>query len=639
MKVEYDKLGLRVGLEIHQQLDTKHKLFCNCPTSLATQETPHDEIVRYLRVTKSEVGEIDPAAMYEVRKGRRIEYQVPHGHVCLVELDEEPPHELNIEALKLSVAIAIALHSRILDEVYVMRKIVVDGSNTTGFQRTAIVAMGGYIDDDDGRVSIQTICLEEDAARKVSEGPGYVRYNLDRLGIPLIEISTGPDIKSPQQAMRVAARIGLLMRLTGKVKRGIGTIRQDLNISIRGGEKIEVKGVSKLEIIPKVVEYEVIRQLKLLEIRSELLRRGIKASDMTNSIADVTEVVKDTKSRLISKSLRRGLRVYVLPLRGFKGVLKIEVQPGRRFGTELADYARAWGGVGGLIHSDELPGYGISSDEVEKIYEVLGLSRDRDAFVMVLADKERAKRALSAVAERARYALIGIPKETRGANPDGTTRYLRPQPGAARMYPETDVPPVRITAEVLNEALKYVPKSPEELLRELTSQHGLSNELAGELIRDPSIGTYLDLVKELGDVVQPRVIATTLMIHIKGLKADGVNVDLIGTDDIKEVLRFVGEGIVAKEAIPEILKEVVAYRERGVNVGVNEVVKKYSRISISELRDIIRMVISENRDVVLSRGSRAFKLIMGRVMATVRGRVDGGLVAKIVREELDKVLK
>ncbi|MCD6278368.1 MAG: Glu-tRNA(Gln) amidotransferase subunit GatE [Desulfurococcales archaeon] len=631
-QIDYVRLGLKVGLEIHQQLDTKHKLFCDCPTELADSSTPVSEVERYLKVTKSEVGEVDPAALYEIKRGRKIIYQIPKGHACLVELDEEPPHELNREALKITIAIAKALHSRILDEIYVMRKIVVDGSNPTGFQRTAVVAIGGYIDDEDGRVGIQTICVEEDAARKIDEAAGYVKYNLDRLGIPLIEISTAPDIRTPEQAMRVALRIGLLMRLTGKVKRGIGTIRQDLNISISEGEKIEIKGVSKLELIPKVIRYEVQRQLKLMDIKRELRKRGVRADEITCNIKDITDILRSSNSKLVHRELRKGHRAYAIGLKKFKGILGVEVQPNRRFGTELSDYARAWGGVSGIIHSDELPKYGIIEDIVVSIYKYLKLDPERDAFVVVISDRERAERALSAVVERVRYALVGIPKETRGANPDGTTRYLRPQPGAARMYPETDVPPIRIDEGLLKEAELLKPKTPEELLKELVSRHGLNKEMATQLIKDPLLPMYLDLVRELGELIKPQLIATTLLIYLKGLKSEGLNIDSLTEDDIKKVLQAVGDGRIAKEAIPEVLS---AYLRKNVE-NVEEAINMFTQISVEELRQLVRKIVEENKNAVSRKGTKAFGLIMGKVMSLVRGRIDGKIVANVVQEVLQE---
>ena len=634
-ELNYRELGLKVGLEIHQQLSTKHKLFCDCPTELAGDDVERVIIERYLRVAKSEVGELDPAALYEMRKGRKIIYEVPQGHACMVELDEEPPHDLNREALLITLAVAEGLKARPVDEVYVMRKIVVDGSNTTGFQRTAIVALGGEVEDEEGKIHIQTICLEEDAARKVSEGQGYIRYNLDRLGIPLIEISTAPDIRSPEQAARVALRLGLMMRLTGRVKRGLGTIRQDLNISIKGGEKIEVKGVGKLELIPKVVKYEALRQYNLLKIREILRERGVRECDISSNPIDITTLLLESGSKLVSKALKKGFRAYAITLKGFKGILGTEVQPGRRFGTELSDYAKAWGGVKGIIHSDELPGYGIDEPLVKSVHEYLGTDPARDAFVFVLSDAEHAERALKAVADRARYALKGIPKETRGANPDGTTRYLRPQPGAARMYPETDVPPVVIDEDLIRRAADLKPPTPEEMLTTLIKEHGLSHELARQLLRDPSLNLYLDLKEELPQT-PPVVIASTLMIHLKGLKAEGLNPDLIDVSVLKRVLGAVGKGEIAKEAIPEILGKYLRSRGKG---NIDDILREFKGLTRDMLEEIVDEVLRENADAVKERGVRAFSLVMGRVMARVRGKADGKLVAEIVRKKINDLIR
>ncbi|MEM0250195.1 MAG: Glu-tRNA(Gln) amidotransferase subunit GatE, partial [Desulfurococcaceae archaeon] len=472
-RASYADLGLKVGLEIHIQLNTGKKLFCPCPTH-ASDESRQTTFQRYLRPARSEVGEVDPAALLEWKRGRLYVYTAPENQACLVEADEEPPHPINEEALVVALAVAKALNMNIVDEVHVMRKIVIDGSNVSGFQRTALIAMGGYIDVEGRKIGIQTLCLEEDAARKVEERDIEVHYSLDRLGIPLIEIATKPDIDSPELALKAALKIGQLVRLTGKAKRGLGSIRQDLNISVSGGAKVEIKGIQHLYLIQRVVEYEVERQIKLLEIRDELQRRGVSRNDIKPDIIDVTKVFEGAQSKLIRRALLQPEgAVLALKLPGFKGLLGKEIQPGRRFGTELSDYAKVWSGVGGIIHTDELPGYGIGMDEVVKLYSETGGDPERDAIVIVADARSRAERALLSVAERASYALIGVPEETRAANPDGTTRYMRPRPGAARMYPETDIPPIIITQELLKNAEAYVPEHPDVKYKKLLEEHGL----------------------------------------------------------------------------------------------------------------------------------------------------------------------
>ncbi len=636
-KLNYEELGLKVGLEIHIQLDTRHKLFCNCPTKLVEDED-EDVFVRELRPARSELGEVDVAALLEWKKGRIYEYHAPRTSSCLVEADEEPPHEINHEALVIALAIAKALNMYIVDEVHVMRKVVIDGSNTSGFQRTAIIALDGYIMDGDRKIGIQTLCLEEDAARKISEEKNRVKYKLDRLGIPLVEIATAPDIHDPEQAERIAFKIGQLVRLTGKAKRGLGTIRQDLNVSIRGGAKTEIKGVQHLYLISKVVEYEALRQKKLLELREELHKRGLRPKDISGEIHDVTEVFRDTKSKIIKRILgRKNHGVYAIVLRGFKGLLGFQIQPGRRFGTELADYARVWGGVGGLFHTDELPAYGITAEEVDKLYKVLNGDRERDAIIFVADEKEKAYKALNAVLERVKQAFIGVPEETRAANPDGTTRYMRPRPGAARMYPETDIPPVEITEELIHEADKLVPEPIDVKFKRFTEEYGLSPELARAVINDLRLDLFEKLAVKYRDMLPASLIASTITNTIKMLKSEGTPIENIDDEAIEETLRLVAENKVAKEAIPEILR----YVAKNPGAKPADAVKKLglTRLSLEELDKIIDRVISENIEVLRARRNKAFKIVMGNVMRVVRGKIDGKTVAMRVREKLLEVLE
>jgi len=269
---------MKAGLEIHQQLNTKEKLFCSCPTILSDKVSKR--IIRKLRAVAGETGEIDIAAQYEQTKGKYMEYEYHPDYACLVELDEEPPHLINEEALKLAIILSEFFEMYIPPVLQVMRKTVVDGSNTSGFQRTLLVGLNGKLKLKDKEISIQTLCLEEDAARKIEEKDDRIVYRLDRLGIPLVEIATGPDLTSPEEVKEAAETIGLILRLTGKVKRGLGTIRQDINISLPEGEKIEIKGAQDLRLIPKIVQNEVNRQKKLLEWQKLVKERGIERIEL-----------------------------------------------------------------------------------------------------------------------------------------------------------------------------------------------------------------------------------------------------------------------------------------------------------------------------------------------------------------------
>lgn len=632
MNTDYGKLGLKVGLEIHVQLNTSRKLFCPCPTE-TREASVYVKFHRQLRPARSEVGEVDPAAMLEWRKSKIYIYEAPIGSSCLVEADEEPPHPLNEEALIVALAVAKALKMNIVDEVHVMRKIVIDGSNVSGFQRTALIAIGGYIEVEGRKIGVQTLCLEEDAARKIDERENEVIYSLDRLGIPLIEVATAPDIDSPELALKTALKIGQLIRLTGFAKRGIGSIRQDINVSIAGGAKIEIKGIQYLYLIPRVVEYEVMRQLKLIELRNELINRGVKPSDLDNKIFDVTHLFANTQSKLIKKVLSiENTAVLAVRLPGFKGLLKKELQPGRRFGTELSDYAKVWGGVGGIIHTDELPAYGITSEEVGKLYREIGGDPERDAIVIVADAKIKGERALQAVIERARYALTGIPEETRVANTDGTTRYMRPRPGAARMYPETDISPIPITSELLSKSTKHIPEHPDIIYKRLVEKHGLSGPLANALINDLRLDLYEYLASKYGEKVPYSVLASILVNVIPSLRRDGVPVDDLDETVIEEVIEKVSSGYVAKEAIPDLL----AFLAKNPGKSIDEAIEVLGlkKPTLNELDILVENIINSNRVKIISKPDKAFTIVMSEVMKIVRGKIDGKIVAERVKTKL-----
>ncbi|MFW9850720.1 MAG: Glu-tRNA(Gln) amidotransferase subunit GatE, partial [Candidatus Thorarchaeota archaeon] len=469
----FEKLGLMVGLELHQQLDTERKLFCHCPT-IIRETDPDGTFIRRLRPTRSELGEVDPAALFEFQRKKRFCYEYYNDSTCLVEADEEPPHDLCNEAIDICLVMSNFLGSTPIDEVHPMRKIVIDGSNTTGFQRTVIVALGGNIVVGKKDIGIQTIAVEEDAARKIADDDkNNMRiYRLDRLGIPLIEIATAPDIRTPAEAQEVALAIGMLLRATGKVKRGQGTIRQDINVSIKGGAVTEIKGLQQLDLLSDTVEYEALRQEQLLEIREKLLNRGITPDQILEKIVDVTKEFSDSESKVIKSAIKSGGSVYGVNLPGFAGLLGIEIQPERRLGTELSDYAKFWGGVGGIFHTDELPKYGITENEVSQLRKTLK-AKEHDAVVIVAAPSENCRSALEAVVERAREAVIGVPAETRMPLPNGTTKYARPRPGAQRMYPETDVRSVKITEAHLKNIQKNMPETLERKEKRFIKEHKL----------------------------------------------------------------------------------------------------------------------------------------------------------------------
>jgi glutamyl-tRNA(Gln) amidotransferase subunit E len=608
--VDYKSLGLKVGLEIHIQLNTRRKLFCHCPPVLRDDE-PHFRLERRLHVSVSELGAVDPAVSWEVRKRRKYVYEGYRDTTCLVELDEEPPHMPDEEALVTAVAVAKMFNAKLFDEIHVMRKTVIDGSNVSGFQRTMLVAYGGKTKILGYDIGIETIALEEDAARKMGEEGKTAVYRLDRLGIPLIEIATEPMTYAPQQVGDVAWIIGYSVKITGRARRGLGTVRQDVNVSIAGGAKTEIKGVPDLSLIPKAIEYEVMRQVNLLKIAEELKRRGVQKIEL--STVDVTAAFGNTKSKLIRRVLDAGGKVIAVKAPGFQKLFGFEVQPGRRFGTELADYVRAWTELGGLLHSDELPGYGIAAEEVRDVVNRVGV----ESFVLLMGvDEKELEEAAKVVVERLNAAPLGVPEETRGANQDGTTRFLRPRPGAARMYPETDLPPIKITIELVKRAEEIAKVSLEGKLSELISM-GLSRDLALQLVKSPHLERFEEYVARFRSV-PPQLIAAVLLNVARALSREGVE---ITEEKLASVFEALDKKIITKEAVEEVLRNMKpgeSAEEAARRLGL-------VKLSYEEVKKIVEEVAREvGREKAL-----------GEVMRRFRGRID---VEDVKRALLELVL-
>jgi glutamyl-tRNA(Gln) amidotransferase subunit E len=628
MNIDYSKVGLKTGLEVHQQLDTETKLFCSCKPELFKEE-PEVTFLRRLRPTQSELGQIDPAAYFEFQKGVKIRYEANRKTSCLVEMDEEPPHDLDREAVETALTVALMMNAKLVDEIHVMRKTVIDGSNTTGFQRTCVIALNGEMSIEGKKVPIQHVSLEEDAARKMGEKGSTIQYRIDRLGIPLIEVTTAPVIYSPQEAEKTALAIGRILRATRKVKRGLGTIRQDLNISIRDGALIEIKGVQQLELVSEVVEYEVQRQLGLLKVRDDLKKRRVNEKNIKDEIIDATSIFNQTKCKVIKKAVSRKKRVMAIKLPQFAGLLKMELAPNMRLGSEMADIARFWGRVGGIFHTDELPAYGITTKEIDDLKKLVK-AEPQDAVVFVTDAVENATDALKAITQRARKALKGVPEETRAANPDGTTRYMRPRPGAARMYPETDVPPIQLSEEYVKKLRTCLPELPEQKVKRLTKEYGLNTKLVKQILNSEYVDLFEKVAKETK--VSPTVIAVALTETMKAIRRDGIEVEKVTDKLLRELFGLVDSGETAKEAIPDIITWLSKHEGATVKEAVESL--GLAMISQEKLEKIVDDLMRENKSLIADKKEGAFGPLMGMIMKKVRGRVKAELVSEILKRKL-----
>lgn len=485
--MNYKELGLKSGLEFHQRLDT-NKLFCNCESGYGEEKVNH-EILRKLRPVAGELGEIDPAAVLEFARDKTFDYQTTPRSTCLVEMDEEPPHEINPEAIDIALEIALLLDCDIVDELHVMRKTVIDGSNTAGFQRTMMIGHSGYLDTPYGKIPITNVFLEEEAAGIVKEKKGVKTYRLDRLGIPLVEIATGIMELTPTQVKDVALRLGQLLRVTGKVQRGIGTIRQDVNVSVKGGARVEIKGAQELRILHKIIDNEIKRQL-------EMIKKGKKPQE-----------------------------------------------------------------------------------------------------------------------------------ETRRLLLDGSTEYMRPLPGAARLYPETDIPPVLISPQRIKEVKAMLPEHPEETLKKLKKKYKLSDELASRMLTSRYALQFYDITNKV--FFDPNFVANTFLNTMKALRREGFDVNKIAPTKIRNIFKAVKEKKLPRAAVPNILKRLA----KRPDLKVKEVVKEVEMISEDVIEKEIDKLIKKDKELLKDK-RKAFRVLMGEVMDKYKGKIEGNVVAKLLKKKI-----
>ena len=614
---DYAALGFKSGLEIHQQLLTEKKLFCRCPAGHYS-DSFNAEILRHMRPTLSELGEYDGTALMEFKTKKEIIYQINHGTVCTYEMDDTPPFELNDEALEIALGIGLLYGCTMIDEIHIARKQYLDGSIPTGFQRTTIVGVDGGIPYKARRIGIVQLGLEEDACREVSD-VGHLRtYLTDRLGMPLIETVTAPDMRTPQEVAEVANILRKLVRSTGKVRTGPGAARQDVNVSVTGGTRIEIKGVPRIPNIPLLTYSEAMRQHNLLLLREELHRRGITKETFSAKTEEVTKLLRKTRYQPVKNAVADGLTVHCVLLRGYKGLLRWKTQVDTYFSREISDRVRVVAcltTLPNIIHSDS-PSETLASSEWQMLKKAVGAKED-DTIVTVWGPKQDADTGASEIIIRAKEATIGIPSETRQALRDGTNGFERILPGPNRMYPDTDLPPRRITQEQLGRIKKGVPRpfwESERWYREL----GIPADVVAPLSISTFAGLFETAVKEWH--IRPTLAGVTLIQFPKGVaKKLGRSVDF-SVETMREILLAYRDRALAKEGILPVLMQVAAGQG-------------FSRHSLPglcsdrELSEAIERSETELSALELHNPEKEPDVLMGLVMNKVRGRIDGKVVA------------
>ena len=650
-----ESLGFMCGIEVHQQLATgklhsrqKGELY---DVSIDTLPEDWPRYSRRLTPARGEGGKIDVAAKFEAKRNRSFVY-VMSPNSGLIELDERPPLPHDKDAMDISLTVSAMLNAKPLDLMQTMRKTVVDGSNTTGFQRTTLISRDGILEVKGGDVRIDVLCLEEDSARKLDtitrQESVEVIYNLDRLGLPLIEIATAPDIKSPGHAKDTAIALGRTLRDTRRVRRGLGSIRQDLNVSIACGDRVEIKGCQDLSWIPRIIELEMARQLHFYRLANELRsemglpilpnNRDDDDSEIEQNVAqevskklplninDVSDLFSSCESKMVTSSLDSGGVMLALLLPGLAGKIGTKVLDSQgsqmpRLGRELAGAAKL-AGVKGIFHSDELPAYGITQDYVDAVRENLSLN-DQDAFLLCCAPKWQAELALESSLNRARMAWHRSPKEVRnvvikkGAPEDGTTSPMRPLPGGARMYPETDIPNFELTESKWKEVLDNLPMSQAERKSRLESEE-MSEDQAKQLLSKQLDDLYFEFKAEL-----PAKAWASILMDNEGQKPQF----------LADVLQTKEQGFVSRDGINTLIAEFSnkPYSMESMAAWAEE--NGLKPADASGLESVVKSVVESRLDFVKERGMGAMGPLMGLVMKEAKG-ADGKQVSDLLRKQI-----
>ncbi len=620
---DYAKVGFKSGLEVHQQLNTEKKLFCRCPAGKYSKNY-NAEILRHMRPTLSELGEYDGTALMEFKTKKNIIYRIHHDSVCTYEMDDTPPFMINEEALDKAIAIGILMNCSIIDELHIARKQYLDGSIPTGFQRTAIFGVNGWIKYKDRKINIIQISIEEDSCREISDIGHNRIYITDRLGMPLIETVTAPEMKTPFEVMEVCEILSALVRSTGLVRTGAGAAREDVNVSVEGGTRIEIKGVPSIKRIPILTYNEAMRQWNLLRLREELHRRGITSDTFKAKVDDVTKCLKKTKYEPIKNALKDEMRIKCVTLCGFKDLLRWQTQTNTYFAKEISDRVRVIAcltTLPNIIHSDSASET-ISNSEWQTIRKIVGSGKD-DTLVIVWGNEKDVETGANEIIIRAKEATIGIPSETRQALKDGTNGFERILPGPDRMYPDTDLPPEKITIERVNRLKKILPEpiwEREKWYRELN--------LPSDVIRPLSISKYANLFKKLVRElnIESKIAAIALIHYPKRIKKKLKKEFDFNEDVLLKIFELFKKGIISREGI---FLEMLNYAHNGTFSFKNP----EEKITDEEISEIIKESKTELKNIKIINPDKKNQVLMSVIMSKLRGKVDGAKIYKLITEK------
>jgi glutamyl-tRNA(Gln) amidotransferase subunit E len=649
-QIDYEEVGLMCGLEVHQQLLTQRKLFCRCPAGLYTRE--HDgTMLRHMRPTLSELGEYDGTALMEFKTKKNIVYLLHRSNVCTYEMDDTPPFLMNVHALDIAIEQCLMLGCDIVDEVHIARKQYLDGSIPTGFQRTAIVGVNGKLPFRDRHIRITQVSVEEDSCREVSDQGHLIVWRTDRLGMPLIETVTGPDLHTPQEVAEAILLVGRVCRSTGHVRVGLGASRQDVNVSVRGGSRVEIKGVPQARWTLGLVHGEAVRQVNLLRLREELHRRGFTTRESIQSQhMDVTELFaasplvylrreqfatykQECRHRVGFEMLEGPFCVRAVRLPGLAGTLSWPTQPDLNFAHELSGRVQVIACLDQqpiLLHSEKWPDYAGATQEFRRLKDKAGCTAD-DAMVVVWGVERDTLCAAEEIRLRYADATVGVPPETRQPFADGSTFFERILPGPDRMYPDTDSPPQRIVRERVTRLAAGLAEAP--WLRETRyRQAGVPLTTVHYLIRRGG-ARLVDLVVREAQADVKRA-CFFFGEQLKGLRRKRIGVDTIRDAKWCELFDTLHNTPVLYEVLTTLVSEVARHKERHV---VDLVQQQGFGSSPDGWREELRELVSAcHLDHPDGTWQQRQRFLMGVALKQLRGRVLARDVAQTLRDLLEK---
>ncbi len=646
--LDYAAVGLVCGLEVHQQLLTERKLFCHCPAGRYTR-THDGTVLRHMRPTLSELGVYDGTALMEFKTRKHIVYLLNRENTCTYEMDDTPPFPVNQQAVDVAIEQCLMLGCDIVDEVHIARKQYLDGSIPTGFQRTAIVGVNGTLPFRGRTLSITQVSVEEDSCREVSDRGHLIVWRTDRLGMPLIETVTGPDLRAPDEVEEAILLVGRVCRSTGHVRVGMGASRQDVNVSVRGGRRVEIKGVPQAGWAPRLVHGEAWRQVNLLRLRDELQRRGLRGeADVRVDTTDVTDLC--AASRLVplraeawegfvrAGGRRAGFelgagpfRVVAVRLSGLAGTLGWPTQPGRTFAHELAGRVRVIAGLDQpplLFDAESWPE--AARHELDA-FRAAARCGDADGLVVVWGPERDTRTAADEIRLRYVDAVGGVPNETRQPFADGSTDFERILPGPDRMYPDTDSPPTRLTRDRVARLRAELPEPPwQREARYLAA--GVPRAVVHYLVRRGGAALVDRVVAEAGAGL--RSAAFFFGERVKGLRRAGIQVDRVAPARWVELFRAFSARPVRCDAWDLLVRRMASRPEEAVAGLLGEL--GLDKVPAGWRAMIARWVETARSESYDGEPGRVLRHAVGGAMDELRGRLPAPEVITAVREELGR---